>query len=98
MTNHLWQSTIYAITAALVTLVFRKNRAQVRYWIWFSASLKFFIPFTLLLSLGSHLERTPVVHSTAAQSVSPAVSLRISEPFLDDSPSAPVTPASNWQR
>lgn len=30
-TNHLWQSTLFAVAAALLTLAFGKNRAQVRY-------------------------------------------------------------------
>jgi hypothetical protein len=51
LTNHLWQSTMFAIVAGLLTLAFRKNRAKVRYWLWFSASLKFFIPFSLLINL-----------------------------------------------
>ena len=41
MTNHLWQSTIFAVAAGLLTFVFRKNRARVRYWLWLSAPLKF---------------------------------------------------------
>jgi bla regulator protein blaR1 len=53
--NHLWQSTLFAIAAALLTLALRKNRAQVRYWLWFAASLKFLVPFSLLLSLGGYL-------------------------------------------
>jgi hypothetical protein len=38
LTNHLWQSTLFAIAAGLLTVAFRKNRAQVRYWLWFSAT------------------------------------------------------------
>jgi len=49
ITNHLWQSTIFALAAALLTLACRRNRAQVRYWLWLSASLKFLIPFALLI-------------------------------------------------
>ncbi len=41
LTNHLWQSTLFAVAAGLLTVAFRKNRAQVRYWLWFSASFKF---------------------------------------------------------
>ncbi len=59
LTNHLWQSTLFAVAAGLLTVAFRKNRAQVRYWLWLSASLKFLIPFSLLMSLGSHLEWAP---------------------------------------
>src|ERR1700735_1833916 len=42
LANHLWQSTLFAGVVALLTFAFRRNRAQVRYWLWFSASLKFF--------------------------------------------------------
>ena len=53
--NHLWQSTLFAITAGLLTLVLRKNRAGGRYWLWLAASVKFLIPFSLLVGIGSHL-------------------------------------------
>jgi hypothetical protein len=87
---HLSQSTLFALAAALLTLAFRKNRASVRFWIWLSASLKFFAPFGLLMSLGGHIGWTLVAQriitqSTVAQRVSaPAASLaveRITEPF-----------------
>jgi bla regulator protein BlaR1 len=44
LTNHLWQSTLFAAVAGLLTFAF-KHRAQVRYWLWFSASFKFFVPW-----------------------------------------------------
>jgi bla regulator protein blaR1 len=53
--NHLWQSTLFAGLAALVALGLRKNQARVRYQLWLAASLKFLIPFSLLIRLGSHL-------------------------------------------
>ena len=55
MANHLWQSTLFAAVAAMLTLAFRKNQARVRYSLWLAASLKFLIPFSLLISLGSRL-------------------------------------------
>jgi bla regulator protein blaR1 len=61
--NHLWQSTVFAILAGLLTLAFRKNRAQVRYWIWFSASVKFLVPAALLLTLGGYLGRSAAAKS-----------------------------------
>jgi hypothetical protein len=45
LANHLWQSTMFAAVAGLLTLALRKNRAQMRYWLWLSASVKFLIPF-----------------------------------------------------
>jgi uncharacterized protein (TIGR03435 family) len=82
MTNHLWQSTLFAVLAGLATLAFRKNRAQVRYWLWFSASIKFFIPLALLMSLGSRFEWTPVASNTAAPAVSLAIE-QVAEPFSE---------------
>ena len=51
--NHLWQSTVFAAAAGLLTLLLRKNGAHTRYWLWFVASCKFLIPFSLLSDLGS---------------------------------------------
>jgi len=45
-------------------VVLRKNSPKVRYWVWLSASLKFLIPFALLVSLGSVIPR-PVPHSVS---------------------------------
>src|SRR5438876_12089062 len=59
LTNHLWQSTIFAFVVALLNAALRENRAHVRYWLWFAASLKFFLPFSLLASVGSQLRWTP---------------------------------------
>ena len=50
---HLWQSTFFAGAAWLLALSLRTNRAQVRYWIWFTASAKFLTPFSLLVGLGA---------------------------------------------
>jgi bla regulator protein blaR1 len=55
MGNHLWQSTLFAITAGLLTLALRKNRARARYWLWLAASVKFLVPFSLLVIMGSRL-------------------------------------------
>ena len=55
LANHLWQSTLFALAAGLLTLALRKNHARARYWLWFAASVKFLIPFSLLVSAGSHL-------------------------------------------
>jgi len=46
--NHLWQSTLFASAAGLLTMVLRKNPARVRQWAWVAASLKFLVPFALL--------------------------------------------------
>lgn len=53
--DHLWQSTLFAGVACLLTLMLQPNRAQARYWVWFAASAKFLIPFSLLVGLGTHI-------------------------------------------
>jgi bla regulator protein BlaR1 len=55
--NHLWQSTLCLLIAGLLTLMLRKNHARTRYGLWLAASVKFLIPFSLLIILGSHLAR-----------------------------------------
>ena len=47
--NHLWQSTLFAAVAGLLTLLLRKNHAGARYWLWMAASMKFLLPFSLLV-------------------------------------------------
>ena len=53
--NHLWQSTVFAAVAGLLTLVLRKNHARARYWLWLAASVKFLVPFSFLVSIGRRL-------------------------------------------
>ncbi|MGA8340810.1 MAG: M56 family metallopeptidase [Candidatus Sulfotelmatobacter sp.] len=53
--NHLWQSTLFAVAAGWLTLTLRKNHARARYWLWLAASVKFLIPFSLLVNMGKHL-------------------------------------------
>jgi bla regulator protein blaR1 len=52
LANHLWQSTLFADLAGLLTLALKKNYAVTRYWVWFISSLKFLVPFSLLVALG----------------------------------------------
>src|SRR5579863_4547749 len=79
LAGHLWQSTLFALAAGLMTLAFRGNRAQVRYWLWLSASLKFLVPFALLLSLGSYLETLMPATRQVASQITPAVYWTVGE-------------------
>lgn len=102
MGNHLWQSTLFALVAGLVTLLLRKNRARARYALWLAASVKFLIPFSLLVSLGAHLgkPRTIVPDQTGfyfaveevGQPFTPAAGSRVS-PVM---PSATSANAFHW--
>jgi bla regulator protein blaR1 len=70
--NHLWQSTVFAAAVWLVTLLLRRNAARVRFSLWLAASIKFLVPFSLLVGLGGllpqqqHVEdqRPTIVYST----------------------------------
>src|SRR5690349_3642057 len=96
MTNHLWQSTVFAVAAGLLTVVFRKNRAQVRYWLWLTASLKFLIPFSLLMGVGSYIEWAPAARTIATPVVSTTI-VQFTQPFPETVSFAPSTPGtSDW--
>jgi uncharacterized protein (TIGR03435 family) len=87
ITNHLWQSTVFASAAALLALAFRKNRAEVRYWLWLSASLKFLVPFSLLISVGIRVWEalqggeipTPIAASAVSQTA-----VEVIQPFSEN--------------
>jgi bla regulator protein blaR1 len=64
--EHLWQSTWFALAAALVTRALRNNAARIRYGVWFAASVKFLVPFSLLLGLGGLLQWR---HTSAAPAI-----------------------------
>ena len=55
LANHLWQSTLFAGVAGLLTLALRKNHARVRHGVWLAASCKFLIPLSVLVAMGGHL-------------------------------------------
>src|SRR5687768_8388794 len=57
--DHLWQSTLVATAAALLTLFLRNNRAHIRYAVWLAGSFKFLIPFAALVAVGRRLGLSP---------------------------------------
>ena len=74
--DHLWQSGLFAVLAGLLTLALKRNSARARYWLWFAASMKFLIPFSLLVDAGSRVE-----WRTAPAIAQPAVSVSIQQVF-----------------
>ena len=56
LASHLWQSTLFAGVVGLLTLALRRNQARVRYWLWLTASYKFLLPFSWLVSIGHQFE------------------------------------------
>jgi uncharacterized protein (TIGR03435 family) len=98
LANHLWQSTLFAVVAGLLTLTLRKNRAQARYWIWLAASVKFLIPFSLLVAVGSHWGRRspPAITPPVASYVIEQASQPFSAPPLVTTTAAPASSLINW--
>src|SRR5579872_4479144 len=79
--DHLWQSTVFAAAAGLLTLVLRKNCARVRHRVWLAACCKFLVPFSIFLALGSHLPRR-----TASQTTPSAIAVdQVIRPFAERS-------------
>ncbi len=91
--NHLWQSTLFAIAAALLALLLRKHNARARHWLWMAASLKFLVPFSVLVSLGSRLPFAPAAASPVRPEVYFAVE-EISRPFTQIGVSVPASQPS----
>ena len=94
LADHLWQSTLFAAVAALLTLALRRNSARLRYAIWLVASLKFLVPSSVLVITGS-------LFSWRHVPVSPASGVYLVEvvgqPFtrpLTSGPAAVVAPAA----
>ena len=77
--NHLWQSTLVVLIAWLLTFILRSNQARTRYWVWMIASVKFVIPFSLLIAAGESMRTavaTPIERPALA-----AVIEQITQPF-----------------
>ena len=52
LVNHVWQSTLVAAAIAAIAALLRDDAAHSRYWLWWAASVKFLVPFSLLTALG----------------------------------------------
>jgi bla regulator protein blaR1 len=83
LANHLWQSTFFAATVALLCLALLRQRASVRYWLWLAASVKFLVPLGWLMELGSRMQQAAAPTAGAAGGLTPVASMvrGISEPF-----------------
>jgi uncharacterized protein (TIGR03435 family) len=82
MIAHIWQSTLFAAAAGLLTLLLRRNRARTRYWVWFIGLLKFLVPFAVLVNFGSRLtmpQWTPKPPALARAMTQPAISFVIGD-------------------
>jgi bla regulator protein BlaR1 len=99
--NHLWQSTVVAFAAALLAFAFRKNRAHVRHGLWFTASIKFLVPFALLMAVGNDAWNSFATEKLAHEVIAPTAVVskvaQITEPFSDTLIPTPVASrGANW--
>ena len=78
--NHLWQSTVVVLMAWLVSLALRNNHARTRYWVWMIASLKFLVPFSLLIAAGEAFRAR--ISTPIEQPAFDAVMGRFTQPFV----------------
>ncbi|RXH58892.1 M56 family metallopeptidase [Granulicella sibirica] len=98
LADHLWQSTLVAALAWLLATALRRNHARARYWIWMIASMKFLLPFALLISFGATL-RTKTLHPIPTPALSaviePVTAMEDSFSITSSHPTASsLTPAS----
>lgn len=91
--NHLWQSTLVTLMAALLAFALRSNHARTRFWIWMVASFKFLIPFSVLVTAGQAL-RSTITPSMEKPQLATMME-RITQPYLQAEPDAGMTQAGN---
>jgi len=86
--NHLWQSSLCVAGAGLLALTLHRDGANVRFWLWFAASVKFLVPFAVLIAAGATL-LAPIVPPLNA----PAVALiePLAKPFFSPATSMALT-------
>lgn len=95
--NHLWQSSCFALLASLLAFLLRGNSPKVRYWVWLSASLKFLVPWVLLVSLGSLVPWPGHRAASVATSTLPDTLVQIVEPFSPNPyPAIPTQAQTHW--
>ena len=83
--SHLWQSTIVAALAAALAWLLSTNRASVRYWVWFAASMKFLVPFAAVSAAVTALPWPDWARADAATAAALSVVFRLGagEPLAD---------------
>ena len=87
--DHLWQSTLFAAGIAALMPLFRRQSAALRFALWFTASMKFLVPFAALVALGRALlgAAAPNVAAPLLSAIRPAAkSLHQAAPLMMPAP------------
>ncbi len=102
LADHLWQSTLVAVMLGALASTLRDHAARLRYVVWFCASIKFLVPFSLLVAAGQQIgthalpaaPAKPIAAATLAATNSSewgALMGRIARPASAVAPSGPLT-------
>jgi bla regulator protein BlaR1 len=95
LANHVWQSTLFAFLVVLLPLALKNNRAETRFWLVLTASLKFLIPFSLLAGIGTFVpaprKLPPVIQAGMSAAIEPFGSSRVVVNHTADTPVAKNT-------
>jgi bla regulator protein BlaR1 len=96
LTDHLWQSTLFVLAATLVAAALRQNGAHIRHRIWLIASMKFVVPLSLLMAVGSALPgtATEATGATPVRAELAATIELIAVPFTSESAFLPAIAAT----
>lgn len=99
--THIWQSTAFAVGVWTLTLAMRDRAARFRFSLWMAASIKFLVPFALLVALGSRWPGTDSRPSPDPRFY--AVVQQIEKPFAAvpfQTPDLPITShgVADWRR
>jgi uncharacterized protein (TIGR03435 family) len=90
--DHLWQSTIFVAACSVLSVLLRRNQARARYGLWLTASMKFLIPFSLLVSVSSRCAWGPSPTSQSRVGLYSAID-EVSRPFTQTVATAATNPS-----
>ena len=93
--DHIWQSTLFVLPLGALALLLRRHAATLRFWLWFAASVKFLVPFSVLMAMGAAV--TFPVAPMLPDGPTLEVLQDAAAPFTN-APAASVVPdaATNW--
>ena len=70
LANHLWQSTLVAGAAWLACrMLLKAHSPRVRFGVWLAASVKFLVPFAVIVQAGHWLGARPLLTPAQSQQV-----------------------------
>jgi bla regulator protein BlaR1 len=87
--DHVWQSTVFVAGCGVLSVFLRRSHARVRHGLWLAASMKFLIPFSLLVGVGSRWAWRPSPAEQSRVGLYSAID-QVSRPFTQTVTAAPL--------